>query len=127
MSLKFILCLILSYSFAYPSSLKVSEGEKYVNVKIKEHKNIHYNDICFKGPTIKCEAFEATKIKIELSESKTGFVGHPAARYCHDRKAMVRILIAEDKKQYDFCLFKDGSMVDAWELFYKHFPKPTIN
>ncbi len=125
MFLKLVI-ILNSLAYAYPSQLKVWKDDKYVQVVIKEHAGLHLSDTCLKKSPVVCEAFSATKVATKPSLAKTGTAGHPASRYCHDKNGSVRILISEDNKQYDYCLFKDGSMVDSWDLYYKHFPKQEI-
>ena len=125
MLLKLIIALN-SFAYAYPSQLKLWKDDKYIPVVIKEHQGLHLSDVCLKKSPANCDAFNATKVVTTASATRTGTVGHPASRYCHDKNGVVRILISNDNKQYDFCLFKDGSMIDSWELYYKHFPKEVI-
>jgi putative hemolysin len=108
--------------YAQPDSLMTYEDNKQVSITIKVHDGIHYSGDCLKTTKIKCDAFEATKSKVTASSPKSGTVGHPAARYCHDKGGANRILTSKENKQYDYCIFKDGSLVDSWELFYKHYP-----
>lgn len=122
-----IFILFASTSYALnPNKMKLSKDNGYIDVTIRTYQNFHLSDNCFKSSGPKCDSFEATKKKIERTISKNQSVGHPAARYCHDKNGVVRILIDENKKQYDYCLFNDGSMIDSWDLYYEHFPKKEI-
>lgn len=121
------LILLATICYAYPTTLKISQGEKYVDVRVREYEGLHLSEICFSKKNPKCDAYTATLTKSSPSITKTGLLGHPASRYCNDKNGLARILIAEDKKQYDFCLFKDGSMIDSWDLYYKHFPKRIVD
>jgi putative hemolysin len=113
---------LLAVAFAAPSSLKVYEGKAYVDVQVQEYDHMQMTKDCFKGKTPACDAFSATKKKVTPREPQTDMIGHPAVRYCHDKGGVARILISADNKQYDYCKFKDGSMIDSWHLYYHHFP-----
>lgn len=68
----------------------------------------------------KCGAQVAVDNPKKLSESNIGLTGNPAARYCQSYSAVSRILKNEKNQEYDFCVFPDGSMIDAWSLYGKH-------
>lgn len=84
------------------------EGNQYINCKNK-----------------KCDALNFLNGKsVVRKPNATPEAGHPAAQYCWDAGAENRILKANtpDHDQSDYCLFKDGSMVDSWDLYLKHYP-----
>ncbi len=107
--------------------LKYFNNGSYQNVKIESFEGFKINSTCLASKPPKCQAYLATKIKLPLSKSPLPVEGHPAARYCLDHKALNRILLDKDRKQYDYCLFTDGSLIDSWDLFYYNFPKQVIH
>lgn len=121
--LNVVFILLLSLAHSYPQKLKVFENANYTSVAISTQDKLHLNDKCSKLIPRKCEALIAASKKSTASTPKTDLTGHPASRYCHDKNGVARILISDDNKQYDFCLFSDGSMIDSWDLYYKHYPR----
>lgn len=117
------LCMV---AFARPQEFKMSENKKYVEIKTRELEGLQLTTDCFKSAKPKCDSLAATTKKIAMSDSKIPLTGHPAARLCLDYDGLNRILISKDKDQYDFCLFKDGSMINAWDLYYHFNQKPMI-
>ena len=117
---------ILAVQAASPTEYRVFKDGKYEAVKVQEHNGFHLNEVCFKEKTPKCEALDATTKKVEASKSAIPLEGNPAARFCLDHNGLNRILLDKGNKQYDYCLFKDGSMVDAWDLYYHFNPKKVI-
>lgn len=116
-----IFSLFVAIAFAGPATLKMYDAKKYVDVGIQTVDEMQFSKECFKGKVPKCDAYTATKRKVTPREPQTEVIGHPAVRYCHDKGGIARILISSDNKQYDYCRFKDGSMIDAWDLYYHDF------
>ncbi|QDK38016.1 DUF333 domain-containing protein [Bdellovibrio sp. NC01] len=116
--------LLSSQSFAQ-TSLNYYENEKYREVKISEYQGAKIGADCIKSGKPSCQAWTAYtgKPATESTKPNTTLAGNPAAQYCWDLKAKNRILKEKDGKQYDYCVFEDGSMIDSWTLYYKHFPK----
>ena len=105
-------------------TLRLYNNEKYEQIKILDFQKAHISSSCIKNGKPSCEAWNIFSGKPKpQSESKIPLAGDPAARYCWDIGAKNRILKSTDNKQYDYCVFSDGSMVDAWDLYYKHFPR----
>lgn len=124
MKLIFLVISLLSLQAFAQTSLKFFENEKYKDIKITEYQKIHLNSECFKGGKPQCQAWLTFTGKAkDLTKAKTPLAGNPAAHYCWDVGAKNRILKAADGKQYDYCVFEDNSMIDAWDLYYKHFPR----
>ncbi|MGE5085029.1 MAG: DUF333 domain-containing protein, partial [Bacillota bacterium] len=99
-------------------------NEKYEQIKMVEIQKAQFSANCLKGGKLSCDAWKIfTGKPKQQSESKVPLAGDPAAKYCWDVGAKNRILKSTDNKQYDYCVFSDGSMVDAWDLYYKHFPR----
>lgn len=118
------LSIIASSALAAETTLKLFENEKYRDIKIFEVMGTKISADCFKKGNPECAAWKAYSGKpVKVSESKTDLAGNPAARYCGDLKSNNRILKATDGKEYDYCVFTDGSMVDSWSLYNKHFKK----
>jgi hypothetical protein len=97
--------------------MKVFEGDKYIDVEIQEYEKFRITKDCFKGKAPKCDAFAATRKKAFQRLPQSELSGHPAVRNCHEKGGISRILITKDNKQYDYCRFDDGSMIDAWDLY----------
>lgn len=121
-----LIYLLISVSAALassPTAFKMYEGDKYIEVNIQQQGKLRLTKDCFKGKTPKCDALAASGKKVLAREPQGTSYGHPAVRYCHDKGGYARILIAADNKQYDYCRFNDGSMVDSWDLYYNDFRK----
>jgi putative hemolysin len=105
--------------------LKYLSNGKYLDVKIvkigksKVSIDCQANTACTALKVANGKAF-----KIQLTSAP--FVGNPGANYCWDIGAKNRILKDEKNNQYDFCVFEDGSMIDAWNLYSKHYPPARI-
>ncbi|UXR65666.1 DUF333 domain-containing protein [Bdellovibrio bacteriovorus] len=104
---------------SYDSTKKV-----YISVPIIERDGVKISKNCLKSGKMQCEAWAAVGKKLTLTPTPgVGFVGNPAARYCHEHKAANHILRDEKQREFDYCVFADGSMIDSWTLFNKHFKK----
>jgi len=112
-----------SVGFGADFTLKYFNNEKYEQIKMTEIQKAQFSASCLKNGKPSCEAWKvfSGKPKVE-TKSKVPLAGDPAAKYCWDVGSKNRILKSSDNKQYDYCVFADGSMVDAWDLYYKHFP-----
>lgn len=99
---------------------RLDQNLKPTTVEINRINDIRVNSICF---TIKnCKAIAAAK-ELQSSSKPTLGIGHPAAQYCQLVGGKNIILTDSKRNQIDYCLFSDESMVDAWDLYYKHHPK----
>lgn len=99
-----------------------TDKKKYELVKVMDHQGVILSENCQKKGKMDCVAWKAVQNKVALQETPgVGVIGNPAARYCLSQKSVNRILLDEKGKEYDFCVFPDGSLVDAWSLFNKHF------
>lgn len=121
-----LLVLIFSnsgYSAETDLTLRYLSKESYSVVQTKKINGIRVNEICLKtGST--CQALRVLKAKVSSAPKTTApFVGNPAANFCWDVGAKNRILKDEQNNQYDYCVFEDGSMADAWMLYEAHHPK----
>lgn len=119
---------IFSFVFATSSqnvSFRYYVNDKYVDVAIVKVGDLRVNEICKK--TSSCQALKTAKGKpFKTQESKAPTYGNPAANYCWDVGAKNRILKDSKNHEYDFCVFPDGSMIDAWNLHSKHYPPKPI-
>lgn len=98
--------------------------KSYRTVTMIERDGVTISKGCLKSGKMKCQAWAAVSKKIARAATPgVGVVGNPAARYCFDHNANNRILLDSKKREYDYCVFGDGSMIDSWSLFYKHFGK----
>lgn len=128
---KIVAMLFLAISFctqawATDTSLRYYNNGKYEQIKMTEIQKAHISSSCIKNGKPSCEAWKVLSGKPKPeSESKIPLAGDPAAKYCWDVGAKNRILKSSDNKQYDYCVFADGSMIDAWDLYYKHFPRTS--
>lgn len=119
-----LLFLFITTTLAASSTtFKMYDGDRYVEVNIQQQGKLRLTSDCFKGKAPKCDAFTASTKKVVAREPQNSTHGHPAVRYCHDKGGFARILISADNKQYDYCRFNDGSMVDSWDLYYNDFRK----
>jgi len=114
----------LSASISYSAIPKLTmddgkTGHKPVN--LIEVEKVKVSASCKSGSSYKCMALSAVKrVGVKLSPPKTPLYGNPAARYCLDHGGLNRILKDSKRNEYDYCEFKDGSLVDAWDLLDAH-------
>lgn len=103
-------------------TMMIKGQKKPVIVKTIKVQNAEVSENCAK----KCTALE----KLAAKPSSPGenpvpqWTGHPASVFCQSIGGMNRIFKNSKNQEYDFCEFKDKSYIDAWDLFYKHFPRP---
>ncbi|WP_413612888.1 DUF333 domain-containing protein [Bdellovibrio sp. HCB-110] len=124
-----IISLIFLSSLAFTAGtdlkLKYFVNNAYTQVQTQKIGNFRINDLCVKKQN--CKAMLVAKGKpFKVQETKAPFVGNPGANYCWDVGAKNRVLKDEKNNQYDFCVFEDGSMIDAWDLYRAHYPSPVI-
>lgn len=113
-------------SLAKSLNLKYNIDGKSTVVNIVEIKKNKVSANCLKNSS--CLAMKISNGKpAKIQVTKSPFVGNPGANYCWDVGAKNRILVDEKNNQYDFCVFEDGSMIDAWNLYSKHYPPRLIN
>lgn len=98
-----------------------SKEKKYQNVEVIKTLGVHVSSNCKNTKESKtCMALMALIKNSNLRYvSSTPLAGNPAARNCYAFDAVNRILFDRDRKEFDYCVFPDGSMIDAWSLFYK--------
>lgn len=104
---------------AEDSSLQMFEKGKYQTVQIKKVQNVRIANC----KSDKCLALKALKDKPKKG-GKVGVVsGNPSSAYCWDMGGKPRILKDKKGAEVDYCVFKDNSMIDGWDLFYAHNPQ----
>ncbi|CAE78265.1 DUF333 domain-containing protein [Bdellovibrio bacteriovorus] len=111
--------LVASAAFA---DLKIYDGKVYKPLKVQEYQNLKLSVDCFKGKTPTCEAWSAAQKQAPRANLPQALAGNPAARYCLDAGGENRIAKSEKGGEFDYCLFKDGSMIEAWGLYLKFNP-----
>lgn len=116
--------LIASSAAHADQTMKYFNNDKYEQRKIKTYQKANLNEACFKAGKPSCKAWTVYMAKAKTpTKNPTPLAGNPAALYCWDVGAKNRILKAQNGDQSDFCVFDDNSMIDSWDLYYKHFPK----
>jgi putative hemolysin len=81
-------------------------------------KKVHINRQCLNDRS-SCLALRAlsTPQELHITTQRGSLEGHPAAQWCARVGGAVEVL--EDKKgnEYNYCRFKDSSLIDSWDLF----------
>lgn len=118
-----IFCMILNSSVVFAETYEMNLPKKKVKLEIQKYEEVHLSESCLqknKKPT--CDAYAALTKKIKETHPNIPLAGHPAATFCGSAGGVNRILTKPNTTQYDFCEFKDKSMIDSWDL-YNHFHK----
>jgi putative hemolysin len=113
--------LTLFSSCAIAESYMMALPDKTLKIETRSHDGIELTNSCFakKTKTPQCEAFKALNRKVEVKRPNVPLAGHPAAFYCGSAGGLNRILKDSKNNEYDFCEFKDGSMINSWHLYNK--------
>lgn len=107
-------------------TLKYYVDKDYVSVPTRRIGKVRVNDMCYRKVST-CKALKVSKTSPKSArQKKNTLAGNPGANYCWDLGAKNRILKDDQNNQYDFCVFEDGSMVDAWNLYEAHYPAAII-
>lgn len=118
-------------NFPQVPALKAGEYAVFVDkgyeiFKTKEVNELEYDTSCFKaGKTPSCEAAKAAVLATPPKYKQENLF-HPAAQFCEARGGKNLIALDHKKDEYNFCRFKDRSMVNSWAMYLKHNPKKTI-
>lgn len=121
----FITILWMIPSHSSDLSFRYYVDSKYTNVNIVQIGDLKVNEICKRKKNCKAVTVATGQpIKARGSTGPTYF--HAGASYCWDVGAKNRILKDAQNNEYDFCVFDDGSMIDAWNLYGKHYPIKRI-
>ncbi|KYG60755.1 hypothetical protein AZI85_12250 [Bdellovibrio bacteriovorus] len=92
---------------------------KYEIIKIVTKDGFKISSNCLKSGKLDCLAWKAAKGSLKTPQVGP-LIGNPAAKYCSVFDANNRILKDEKAREYDYCVFPDGSMIDAWTLYNGH-------
>lgn len=93
--------------------------EKKIKIETQSHSGIEVTKSCFpkKSKVPKCDAYNALSEKVTVQKPDMPLAGHPAAFYCGSAGGHNRILKDSENNEYDFCEFKDGTMINSWNLY----------
>lgn len=118
---------VAGFAFAANSPLKLRyfQNESYKQVVTEKVGQFRVDEKCAKSSS--CKSLQIAKGgPYKIHKTKASFIGNPAANYCWDVGAKNRVLKDEKNNQYDYCVFEDGSIIDAWTLYSSHFPREKI-
>ncbi len=76
-----------------------------------------------------CAAYQVGingKVNHQVNHKNGEFNGSPASQFCSDLGGANLIALNSQKQEFNFCEFKDGSLVNSWSLYYKRNPKNVI-
>lgn len=96
---------------------------KYEKFTTEKYGTLEYSTGCIK--TKGCLAFLAGQDKSQ-PKYKTENLFHPAAQFCEARGGKNLIAINNKKEEFNFCRFKDNSMVNSWALYHQLNPPKII-
>ncbi len=118
--LAFVTC---SLSQAAPLEFRMYSADKktYQTIQVTEFNGVKISASCIKNGKANCNAWNAVQNKVALSPSGARVVGNPAAHYCLAQKSNNRIFLDQKNREYDYCVFSDGSAIDSWTLYNKHY------
>lgn len=121
-----VLCFAISpvELWADSSNLKYFRNGTYVDVKIIRVGKSKVSANCKNSMCQALKVANGNSLKSKISGAP--FTGNPGANYCWDVGAKSKILEDQKNNQYDFCEFPDGSMIDAWNLYSKHYPTQRV-
>lgn len=125
LKISFLLIVSASISFAeVTNKFKYFVNGKYTDVETISISSVRVNLLC---KNTACKALKVANGKpFKIQKTEAPFVGNIGANYCWDVGAKNRILLDSKNNQYDFCVFDDGSMIDAWNLYTKHYPPKFV-
>lgn len=116
---------LLTLDFAYAAQFTFTVDGKTRKIETQKFNSTNLSADCFQknAATPDCDAFRIlSKKNVEEKRPDIPLAGHPAAYFCGSIGGLNRILKDEKNNDYDFCEFKDKSLIDAWDL-YKYFHK----
>ena len=112
-SLCFILIFVCPYVYAEPFFLHSFQNSKKVElIKID---GIYFSKNCEEKT---CEAFKSLSKKVDF-KIQSKIRRHPASLTCFNLGGKNILLRDEKKNEWDFCIFKDQSMINSWALHKK--------
>lgn len=105
---------------------KINPGEyaifidgSYEVFKTKKFENLELDLKCFKNGMPSCEAYSFSQMKPTSSDLEKNKINNFAAAHCHAIYGINLIALDHKKNEFNFCRFKDGSMVNSWSVFMK--------
>jgi putative hemolysin len=94
-----------------------AKEKKYKEMSLQKKEGAMMSANCLKT----CDALSALKKKAaDPSREGINVVGNPAGTYCRAYNAKNIIFSDSKKREYDYCVFLDGSAIDAWDLYNRH-------
>ncbi len=132
----FLIFIFLSLANAAPHpavpALKSDEyavftDEAYKIFKTKKYEEFELDMSCFKKAKPDCVAYTMAQVKPKKPVFKHESINNIAAIHCADISGKNLIALDSKKREYNFCLFKDGSMLNSWSAYFKYNPVPVIN
>lgn len=104
----------------------IFSGTAYKALKTVEIDELILSSDCIiKGSKPTCLAYKASGNPLAGKEVK--FNGNPASDLCTNIEGQNLIALNSLQQEFNFCEFKDGSMVNSWSLYYKINPKILVN
>ena len=100
--------------------------EAYKIFKTKTHEEFELETSCFKKDKPECDAYTFAQVKPKNITLKHQGLNNFAAIHCADITGRNLIALDADRKEYNFCFFKDGAMVNSWSVYFKHRPVQVI-
>ncbi len=100
--------------------------EAYKIFKTKIHEEFELETSCFKKDKPECDAYTFAQVKLKNVNIKHEALNNFAAIHCANITGKNLIAFDADRKEYNFCFFKDGSMVNSWSVYFKYRPVPEI-
>lgn len=96
---------------------------KYINFSSIKDGELIYSSGC---KNRKCDAVRAAAKQLPFPAVKKPGMYNPGPAYCSDHSGKPVIALDKAGSSFDFCRFKDGSLVDSWSLLLNHYPKNVI-
>lgn len=109
-----------------PNEFSLNMGNKTTVFSTQTHEDLLLSQNCFKNGKPKCDAYtNSLKKPTEKPEDhmKSPFHNNFGAIHCGLIGGKGLIAKTPSGDESDFCLFKDGSMVDSWSAYYKTNPQ----
>lgn len=117
----------------FPPLPKIAPGEyalflddKYILFTTQKVDSLEIDSACAKTKPPKCQAFLAKDDHAKALPAPHPQLNHPAALNCQGKGGQNLIALNSQKKEYDFCRFKDNSMVESWSLYFREHPAEKI-
>lgn len=100
--------------------------DAYKIFKTKTHEEFELETSCFKKDKPQCDAYTFAQVKPKNITLKHEALNNFAAIHCADITGKNLIALDANRNEFNFCLFKDGSMVNSWSVYFKYNPVPVI-